>query len=502
MRVTNKMMTNNMLYNINSNKNTLSKLEDQYDTGSKIQKPSDDPIVAVRALTLRSNISQLNQYYEKNIPDALAWMDVTESALKTTNSILTQMHTYLVQGTTDSLTADNRDAIIENLSQLVQQVYQEGNTDYAGRYVFTGYKTDTSLVFSDDTTDSKYDITQNFSADDVTTVQRAVNSVDLSSYDSSNPTAADLTNKPNQISVKRIRLAYDNLMTSSDGGTINIQIPETDASGNTTYTAYSGTVNEKLSSDSDAYEPADGTITYLSDTGELVLSDSANSEISTAGGCQITYSKNSFAKNDLRPEHYFNCTVTDLTGTTDPVTYTKADQDIKYEINFSQSIQINTQGSDAIQHAVGRCVDDLQNAVDDVQECEDKISNIKEQLEDTSLTDDQKSTLNSMLDLANTEYSIKEEVMQDAFSSSLTEITEQQDVVNVATTDLGARYKRVELTQNRLSDEQVDFTGLLSDNEDADLADTIIKYQSQQVVYNASLSAAAKAVKTTLMDFL
>ena len=30
----------------------------------------------------------------------------------------------------------------------------------------------------------------------------------------------------------------------------------------------------------------------------------------------------------------------------------------------------------------------------------------------------------------------------------------------------------------------------LSDNEDADLADTIIKYQSQQVVYNASLGGS------------
>ena len=90
-----------------------------------------------------------------------------------------------------------------------------------------------------------------------------------------------------------------------------------------------------------------------------------------------------------------------------------------------------------------------------------RFQTLKNSLKIQSLTDDQKSTLNSMLDLVNTEYSIKEEVMQDAFSSSLTEITEQQDVVNVATTDLGARYKRVELTQNRLSDEQVDLQAFI-----------------------------------------
>ena len=66
MRITNKMMTNNMLYNINSNKSSLSSLEEQYSTGLAIQRPSDDPIVAVRALKLRTNLSELNQYYEKD----------------------------------------------------------------------------------------------------------------------------------------------------------------------------------------------------------------------------------------------------------------------------------------------------------------------------------------------------------------------------------------------------------------------------------------------------
>ena len=65
MRITNKMMTNNVLHNIGNNKQLLSKLESQYSTGKKIQKPSDDPIVAVRALKLRTNLSELTQYVEK-----------------------------------------------------------------------------------------------------------------------------------------------------------------------------------------------------------------------------------------------------------------------------------------------------------------------------------------------------------------------------------------------------------------------------------------------------
>ena len=150
MRITNKMMTNNMMSNINKNKLGMNSLEEQYSSGKKIQRPSDDPIVTVRALKLRTNLSELSQYYEKNIPDAKSWMDVTESALTTVNDILKQVNTYCVQGSSDTLTASDRSSIVSNLDQLKQQIYQEGNTNYAGRYVFTGYKTDSSLMFTED----------------------------------------------------------------------------------------------------------------------------------------------------------------------------------------------------------------------------------------------------------------------------------------------------------------------------------------------------------------
>lgn len=129
----------------------MSTLENQYSTGKRILRPSDDPIVAVRALKLRSNLTELSQYLEKNIPDAESWMDVTESALDNVNTILTQMNKYCVQGSSDTLTADDRTNILQNLIQLKEQIYQEGNSQYAGRYVFTGYKTDTPLIYTSDT---------------------------------------------------------------------------------------------------------------------------------------------------------------------------------------------------------------------------------------------------------------------------------------------------------------------------------------------------------------
>ena len=58
-------MQNNSLSNINTNKILQDKLNTQMATEKKINRPSDDPVVAIRALRLRTNVSQVTQYYEK-----------------------------------------------------------------------------------------------------------------------------------------------------------------------------------------------------------------------------------------------------------------------------------------------------------------------------------------------------------------------------------------------------------------------------------------------------
>lgn len=504
-------MTNNVLYNINNNKNSLSKLEEQYSTGKKIQRPSDDPIVATRALKLRTNLTELNQYYEKNIPDALAWMELTESALQTVNSILTKIHTYCVNGSTDTLTESDRNNIIVNLKEYKDQIFQEGNTNYAGRYVFSGYKTDTGLVYDKDTKDYNYVLTEKLKGKDIDVIQKTINSTDLSVYDPDDPGATDLSKKPNYITAYRMRLAYSDVKSIADKGQLKIQFPQKDASGKYVYDDkgnlklddFKGKINSFKSSDDKAYEPEPGSVNYLADTGEIIMSEDVYKDLKTREDIHITYEKNSFLKNDLRPEHYFDCTRTDLTdkGAKD-IVFTKDNQEIRYEVNFSQTMVVNTQGSDSIQHAIGRCIDDISNAISDVQAVEEKIKQVETMLDDTSINASQKLALNEMLEVLKTEKTLKDEVLQNTFGNALTDITKQQNVVNVAVSDLGSRYARLQLTQSRLTQEQGDFKELLSENEDADVVDTIISLKSQEAVYNSSLSAAAKIVKNSLLDFL
>ena len=102
----------------------------------------------------------------------------------------------------------------------------------------------------------------------------------------------------------------------------------------------------------------------------------------------------------------------------------------------------------------------------------------------------------------NTELTLKQKVMQERFSQSLDSIKNYQNVVNKNIADLGSRDVRLELTEQRLSGQTDDFKDLMSNNENADLAETIINFNAQKVIYNASLQAGAKVVQNTLLDFL
>ena len=67
---------------------------------------------------------------------------------------------------------------------------------------------------------------------------------------------------------------------------------------------------------------------------------------------------------------------------------------------------------------------------------------------------------------------------------------------------LGARMNRVDLSSNRLDDDFVNFTRLMSLNEDVDMAEAIMNLSNEMSVYQASLATSAKVIQQSLVDYL
>ena len=209
MRITTKMMQNTSLNNLNTNKALQEKLTTQLSTMKKITRPSDDPVIAIRSLKLNSTLNKIDQYYEKNSEDAESWLQLTESAISTTTDILTSMRKYVVQAAQGSLTADDRKAIVENLSNFEKEIYSTGNADSAGRSIFTGYRTDLPLTFKEDKEERYSIIEQRTNACLDTTI--FVRTGELASINEGNFNADDKKTTEYQVesyNIPRIRLAY------------------------------------------------------------------------------------------------------------------------------------------------------------------------------------------------------------------------------------------------------------------------------------------------------
>lgn len=608
-RVTNSMVTKNAMSNINFNKTSLSTLNTQMTTQKKISRPSEDPITAIRALRLRNNLNEINQYYERNIPDASSWLELTNDALDSIKSVMQTMYAKCEQAANGENTTEERQIILKELQNLSKQIYAEANSDYAGRTLLSGYYTNKDVVFPKDTDDTHYQINETLSVADITSKTYIKNQVD---FDMSNPTIQNAADMPEDVEVNRIRLAYDELdydennttaklayrkvaegITSSrdaDGkvtvtggdatytikaesngdGTRSVTVnngtadtvfkidktgrilPSTttngisirlNSNGNIETTIADGSQNKGMGGDSNtsitiettmigrqvgdvianyemevemtsmaadsdkAYTDFTGTahVKCIAETGELILDDTALKELQSLSNVNgkepmtFTYDKTGFQRYELVPEQYFDCV--DLTDPANPVTYTKQSADIKYTISFNQELKVNTEASDAFNHDTNRDVEELIDMITASLDIEETVSNLEKMLEDSKY-DNQKTEIQSMLDAAKRQSDIAKENLRSAYSHGMTNFQNYLDKMETQITDVGSRQNRLAVVETRMEEQQSNFEELQSKNEDKDIEDIMIEYQSVYTAYQASLTATSKLAQNTLLNFI
>jgi flagellar hook-associated protein 3 FlgL len=141
-RITQGMMNQTLLYDLRNVTTQLSTSEQQLSSGYKLNQPSDDPYGAGQALKLRADLAS-NQQYQSNVQDANSWQNVADTALGDIGDSIQRARDLVLQGANDTNAANDRQAIVTELNQLIDSIKTDANTQYAGRYIFSGTKTDT-----------------------------------------------------------------------------------------------------------------------------------------------------------------------------------------------------------------------------------------------------------------------------------------------------------------------------------------------------------------------
>jgi flagellar hook-associated protein 3 FlgL len=141
MRITEQMLTQTTLNNIEANISRLNTVEAQVSSGVRITKPSDDPIGTAQALGFQESIDQTNQYLT-NINQATSWLSATDSALSDVDSALQRSRQLAVEASNGTLTGADRQSIAAEVQQLQQQVLSSSQDKYGSSYLFSGTKSD------------------------------------------------------------------------------------------------------------------------------------------------------------------------------------------------------------------------------------------------------------------------------------------------------------------------------------------------------------------------
>ncbi len=416
MRITEGMMVDNMMNNLQHNMERLSEYNEQLSSGKKFRFPSEAPIRSARSMDLSSQIGKSEQF-EENVSQARAWIETSESALDDSNHVMQRARELTVQGANDTLTQSERENLALELEQLREELVGISEARHGDRYVFSGQRTG----------EKPFDENRNYQGD-YKNINREINpGVDM-----------DINVNGEEAFGKGIG-ALDDVISDLRGGNARVytqQLPDkighlegwdvmTEDAEEIDMTV---TIDEGTEDEIDVSTEIDGNMTRR----ELV--DAINDEID--GDKQHVRMRNGrieFRSDSEGPDSNVN-------------------------VNFDVEANNNGEG-------------------------------IEQDLEEAFFQDEPSEAAGGQGSIMLSEEDLS--TFDDAIDDSLN-----------LRAELGAKMNRLDLTKGRLEDEILNQRELLSENQDTDMAETIMELRMEESVYQASLATGARIIQPSLVDFL
>ena len=391
MRVTQKILTDRSMQNLNNILSRVLRTQDMLTSGKAISRPSDDPVRFNQVLSLRTSIEKLDQY-TSNVEDGINWLNLVDESLDSVSGVLGKVRTLVLQGANGTLTPEDREMIATEIEAYLEEIIGTANTSYAGRQLFSGTQT----------------LTVSFSREEGVISYNGDNGSIVLEIE--NGTTVAIGFPGDEVFFRGFEASSDviNSINIGDSFTINGE----------TFTI-------------------DSSITSLSDLVNKINNDpNLNSEVYaySDGDCLV-----------LRSLSADPLVLADVTGT--PLE--------DWGIIGNGGNILNSQEAEGVFKVVEDIIKDLRN---------NEVSKLSgEDLENLD------EALNHLL---------------------------------AVRSQVGARTLRLENSLNRFEEFSTNFKNLLSLNEDIDVAEVLMQLQEHQSVYQMALSATARVLQPTLLDFL
>ena len=447
-RITNMMMSDTLLNNLRRHTEEIEGYHYQLSSGKRFRYPSEDPIATTEAMRLKTYIYQ-NEQYEKNIDNAQAWMQMTDDVLAQLDEKLRRARVLGLQGATETFNAKDREKIALEVNEILEEIVHIANTQYNGRYLFSG--TDTHTKPFEVSRDSQGNIINVTYQGDTNPIYREVNEgvrVQI------NTLGDDLFTTM----VQRVTMGYDGVTDASR------PLATSEGGGLSGYTTGVFRVNGKEI----FYDITEDSLNDIAD--KINAAEAGVSAVITlnagAGGVEDYLT---LVAND--PGNRAAIWLEDLEGMghgpllddLELVDVTKSPPN-----NIHEQATLGT-NPDSYPYAPNPGADKPQYYFFNA------LVNLREALNDDNHIEIEDS-------IAEIDYSIENKLKHRA--------------------RIGATINRLENHRNRLRDYRLNTKELLSKTEDADMTEVIVKLRMQEQVQRAALASGARLIQPTLMNFL
>jgi flagellar hook-associated protein 3 FlgL len=458
---------------LNLNLSKLIRAQEQVSSGKKLLRPSDNPIAAATVLALQRQLGDVSRYSQA-IDTARPLLEQGMGALSEASSILTEARGLAIQGLNGTLNDADRSGLAQNLRLLKSRLLEVANTKLGDRYIFGGTATK-HMPFTETALNGQPRVVYN--GDDASRSVAVGPGVDLA------------VNIPGSEAFGRFESSGASFVgasgvaggSSADAGTgygyITIRHDATGGSIGSGVALANGGANDTLiGSRTLTIDAAAGTVqlgngTALaipapssSDVADVTLTDEhgavvhldftnysgASSASTLAGSGSVSIDGTDFTPLDLSNS---NMEITDSSGTVlhiDATGIVQATTDL-----YSFDGAVNT-------------FDDLQGMIDDLE---------------------------NMDGLDNTR-------MAARLSSRLSEFDRNFDNLQIGLGTLGSRSQRMDSGKSQLDELSINLQGLVSDNQDVDLASVILDMNKAQQTLQVAQATGAKLLQNTLLNYL
>jgi flagellar hook-associated protein 3 FlgL len=468
LRITQGNLFNQALFDIQHSLFHYSQLQQQVSSGRRVNRPSDDPVATLRIIPLDNDLRNLHQYGD-NAALARESLDSGAAALQGASDVMQRLRELAVQASNGTISDNDRRSMGDEADQLLGQLLGLANSQQGNHHLFAGTD-DTHAPFT--RIDGPGGTRVQYNGNHQTMSVRVAPGLDT-----------ELNVPGDDVFQSRHRGAT--LFSGGSTGALPTNAGDTGTGFQTLQVRSDG-----LGSNAPAtVSIGTGTTTALGDLSYTFVA--APPSLSVGGGPAVPLpaTNANFATADGRS---INLTVTGV-----PATLTGT---------FTSRASLSTDGGRSF-----TSVSDFSSGSVTVQNSDDgTVLNVDvrhlTRTGDESVkfqgTFDSFTALIALRDLLHNKDHLTTDETKSRISGLLGEIDQAHEGVLDGMRELGFRSSSMEAINGRVQSLQQSSTEALSRLQDADLADSILAMQRQDLAYQAALQMSSRIMQTTLASLM